>query len=258
MSRIGVYDSGVGGLTVLNECLALPHTFLYLGDSARAPYGTKGKETITRYALECGEFLKSKEIEYLVVACNTVSSFSLLELEKTLQIPVIGTIKPALSVVRTHKDLKRIGIIGTEATIRGGAYERGLLEIDATLKIHKKACPLFVPLVEHGFLEGEIPQKIIEHYLKELKGNVDALILGCTHYPLLKCVIKEYLGSDVLLIDCAVEIGRTLKKDLADTPTTERELRFFVTDDTERFSFHSERFLVGQGVRNFLIEQVVL
>lgn len=258
MSRIGVYDSGVGGLTVLRECLSLSHSFYYLGDSARTPYGTKSKDTIMRYALECGMFLKKKEIDFLVVACNTVSSFCLGELQEKLEIPVIGTIEPALNVLRTHPDIKRVGVIGTEATIRGGAYERGLCEVRDSLKIKTRACSLFVPLVEHGFVTGEIPYRVVEHYLSDFRGEVDAIILGCTHYPLLKEVIQEYVGKEVLLIDCAIEIGKVLSETENLLRTQDDTIHFFVTDDSERFSLHVEKFLDKNKALRFHVEQVVL
>jgi len=209
--KIGVFDSGVGGLTVLNALrAALPSAdFLYLGDTARVPYGGKSKETIQRYSLECSEFLISSGAELLVVACNTASAYALDTLRESFPVPVVGVIEPGVEVALKVSKEKRIGIIGTKGTIQSMVYQNLLKSYGS--EVFAKACPLFVPLVEEGITEGKIVQDVIEYYLQELKGKIDTLILGCTHYPLLKEPIKEFMGN-VNVVDSAEAVAQKVKE----------------------------------------------
>jgi len=260
---IGVFDSGIGGLTVLKEIfMALPgENTIYLGDTARVPYGIRSPETVTRYSFENVRFLTSKGIKLLVVACNTVSSVSLEAIRKSASVPVIGVIEPGASEAVKGTRNKKIGVIGTEATIRSSAYKKAIEAIDSSVQVFGFSCPLFVPLVEEGWTEGEIAMMVAEKYLREAKEKgADTLVLGCTHYPLLKKVITEVMGSDIRLIDSAVETAKRtagiLKKDGMERKTQEKPLReFYVTDSPERFVRVGERFLQQKIER---IEQIAL
>jgi glutamate racemase len=250
-SPIGVFDSGVGGLTALKEIFrVLPdENTIYLGDTARVPYGIRSPETVTRYSLECMNFLIKKNVKLLVVACNTASSVSLEAIRKSVSVPVIGVIEPgAREAVKSTRN-KKIGVIGTEATIRSSAYKKAIEAIDGSVQVFGFSCPLFVPLVEEGWTEGEIAIMVAEKYLKEVKEKgVDTLVLGCTHYPLLKKVISDVMGSDIRLINSAVETAKRtagiLKKDGLERKSKEKPSReFYVTDSPERFVKVGERFL---------------
>ncbi len=207
--KVGVFDSGVGGLTVLR---AIRNRFdridlVYLGDTARVPYGNKSKETVVRYSLECADFLMSKGIDVLVVACNTASSQAMEVLKESLEVPVLGVVEPgvrkALEVTKG-----KLGVIGTQATVKSGAYQK-LLE-RSRVEVISKACPLFVPLVEEGLLEGDIARGVVSMYLEELKEKgIDTLILGCTHYPLLKRLIQDFL-PDVTVVDSSEAVAAEL------------------------------------------------
>ena len=210
---IGIFDSGVGGLTVFKEIVKeYPNTDIYyLGDTARVPYGNKSKETIIRYSLECGEFLKSLNIDVLVIACNTASSYALPILEKYLDIPVIGVILPGVKTALKETKNKKIGVIGTVATIRSNSYKKLLLENDKNLEIFQKPCPLFVPLVEEGMIDNHIARLVVKEYLDELiNKGIDTLILGCTHYPLLKETIKS-LYPNIRIVDSSKATAQFLK-----------------------------------------------
>lgn len=247
---IGIFDSGVGGLTVLKEIsILLPNeNLLYLGDTARVPYGIRSSETVIRYSLECASFLYRKGIKMLVVACNTSSSVSLQVLKEKLPIPVVGVIEPGVrAALKTTKNGK-IGIIGTEATVQSKAYPEKIKSINPSVEVFSKACPLFVPLVEEGIFEGQIVDLVIENYLKEMKhADIDTLILGCTHYPLLKKSIEKYMNG-VQLVDSAKEVALSVKevllsKDLINDKSTSGLKTFYVTDAPERFKKIGEIFL---------------
>jgi glutamate racemase len=255
---IGIFDSGIGGLTVFKEVSAILsfENILYLGDTARVPYGVRSAETVARYSFECTDFLMSKQIKVLVVACNTVSAISLPEIRDRVAIPVIGVIEPGAKAAVAA----RLGVIGTEATIQSNAYFRAIRDLDESIEFFGLACPLFVPLVEEGWTEGDIARLVAEKYLASLKDKgIDTIVLGCTHYPLLKKVIREVLdGSSI--IDSAVETGKALKEVLGEGPLlntsgTQGAHRFFVTDSTEKFVAVGERFL-GRGIRE--IERIQL
>lgn len=245
---IGIFDSGVGGLTVMRQIMnELPHeSILYLGDTARVPYGIRSPETVVRYSIENAEFLSSKGIKLLVIACNTASSVSLQTLRERLDIPVVGVIEPgAREAVRSTRT-KRIAVIGTETTIRSGAYERAIKDIDRTIDVKGIACPLFVPLVEEGWLNGDVVRLVAERYLSQLKyDSFDTLVLGCTHYPMIKDVIADVVK--VRLIDSAIETAKEVKQILMDGDMLNygnRPVReFFVTDAPEKFREMGSRFL---------------
>jgi glutamate racemase len=251
---IGVFDSGIGGLTVVKEIMHLlpSETIYYLGDTARYPYGPRSRENIQKLTLQIADFLLSHKIKMLVVACNTASAHALRFLwEHIKDIPIIGVIEPGAKAAIAQTKNKRIGVIGTEGTIASGAYRDALIRLEPAASVIAKACPLFVPLAEEGFREGEIPQKIADHYLEFLKNeNIDTLILGCTHYPLLESVIQKAVGDDIALIHSAQWTAREIKNMLKTLRITAGEKanafensRFFVTDAPERFCRVGEPFL---------------
>jgi glutamate racemase len=248
---IGVFDSGIGGLTVLKEIVKeMPgEGTIYLGDTARVPYGIRSQETVIRYSFENTRFLFSKDIKLLIVACNTASSVGLDKIKSVVPIPVIGVIEPGAKAAVKATRNKKIGIIGTEATIRSDSYTRLIKAIDGDVEVCGLACPLFVPLVEEGWTEGDITTKIAKKYLKEIKNKgIDTLVLGCTHYPLLKQVISKVMGKGIRLIDSAVEVAKEVKEILEISglkrKQKKRPLReFYVTDSPDRFIKVGERFL---------------
>ena len=247
---IGIFDSGIGGLTVLKEIRReMPHEdVVYFGDTARVPYGTKSKETITRFSIDNVGFLKSFDVKIVVVACNTASSLSLDALHKQFpETPVVGVIEPGAGAAVRATRQGRIGVIGTKATISSGAYEARLKSLDPSIKVYSQACPLFVPFVEEGWLDGEVVMKVARTYLEPLKAfGIDTLILGCTHYPLLTAAIRKVFGDGVALVNSAEETARQVKTLL--TPANDRrhgepDLRFYVSDEPEPFRALGERFL---------------
>ena len=258
-SAIGVFDSGIGGLTVLQKIIeTLPkENTVYLGDTARAPYGTKSVETVLRYSFENTEFLVQKGVKAVVVACNTSTAIALTQLRDSLSIPVIGVIEPGVRRAIKSTKNKRVGVIGTEATIQSGAYTRALKEADGGVEVYSRACPLFVPLVEEGWTDNDVVEMTVKAYLGSLKqSGIDALILGCTHYPLLKKAIREFIGSGVRLVDSAEETAREVETTLKKAVLTRRNGKgihsFFVTDAPDRFIEVGRRFLgekVASAVR---------
>ena len=226
---------------------------IYFGDTARVPYGTRSRETVTKYSIENTEFLMSKGIKALVVACNTVSSISLPLLRREFPVPVIGVVEPGARAAAAATRLKRVAVIGTEATVNSRSYEEAIKAIDASIHVSSIACPLFVPLIEEGWLNGEIVKLTAEKYLLPLRYNdVDSLVLGCTHYPMIKDIIKEVAG--VTLIDSAVETARDVKRVLEDKGMLRRSggegsREFYVTDFPEKFSRVGENFL-GHEILN--------
>jgi glutamate racemase len=256
---IGVFDSGVGGLTVLR---ALRRRFpreamVYLGDTARVPYGTKSAEVVTRYSLRNAAFLASRDIKLLVVACNTSSAVALPALRATLGVPVLGVIEPGARVALRRTRSGVVGVIGTPGTIASGAYQRALTAERPDIQIHARACPLFVPLAEEGWVEGDVPRLVAREYLGPLgEAGIDTLVLGCTHYPLLRGVVAEVLGPGVAQVDSAEatadEVGALLEAGTVgqgDAPA----LRLYVTDLPQRMPELSTRFL---GERIEAAEQV--
>jgi glutamate racemase len=247
---IGVFDSGIGGLTVLKELTALlpGEDFIYLGDTARLPYGTKSNEVIVRYSRENTEFLLAKGIKLLVVACNTSSAVALGEIERHTMVPVIGVIDPgARAAVRASRTGK-IGVIGTEATIASGAYTRAIQNLKPRAEIYTRACPLLVPLVEEGWTDNEIAERTVTHYLESLKASgIDTLLLGCTHYPLLRGMFERVLGPRVKIVDSAIATAAAVREKLAALKLARRggggAQSFFVTETPDRFVRVGRRFI---------------
>ncbi|MEO6872953.1 MAG: glutamate racemase [Chthoniobacterales bacterium] len=210
---IGVFDSGIGGLTVvsaLREILPNERIF-YLGDTARVPYGGKSAATVERYSLEITAMLLEEHCKTIVVACNTASALALPRLEEMSPVPVTGVIRPGAEAAVAATRNGHIGVIGTRATIKSGAYERAIRELDPALLVTARACPLFVPLIEEGWLDGEITERVVRQYLEPLvTEGIDTLVLGCTHYPLLRRTIGRFLGDAVTLVDSAQNCARAV------------------------------------------------
>jgi glutamate racemase len=260
---IGVFDSGIGGLTVLKEIhLRCPNeNTVYLGDTARVPYGIRSPETVIRYSFENSRFLFSKEVKMIVIACNTASSVSLESIRNSVSIPVIGVIEPGAKAAVAATRNKKIGIIGTEATIKSNSYTKAIQAIDRSIEVFGIACPLFVPLVEEGWTDGRIADMIANEYLQGIKrSDIDTLVLGCTHYPLLKSVLSTVMGDGVSLIDSAIETAgeiESILKRLSLLNTSEEACtrEFYVTDSPDKFRTVGERFL-GREIPN--IEKIKL
>jgi glutamate racemase len=263
---IGLFDSGLGGLTVLRELkLSFPwESFTYLGDTARTPYGAKGAETVIRYSKECARFLSGCEIKLLVVACNTASSLALSHLAEECSFPVIGTVDPAVRTALGVSRNEKIGVIGTNATVKSGAYETALKRINPQVMVVSKPCPLFVPVVEEGMFDGTSAEKgivksLVEFYLSPLKeSGVDTLVLGCTHYPLLLSAIAEYMGPEVNIVECSKAIAEDVRKLLPVSSSSGRnpQSRFFVTDEAARFSQLANIFLGSSQVQAVKVQMV--
>ena len=257
---IGIFDSGVGGLTVYRALHAvLPNErFVYLGDTARIPYGTKSLATVERYAVENSRFLDKHGVKLLVVACNTASALALPAIRESVTVDVIGVIEPGAHAAVSASALGRIGVIATEATVQSEAYSKAIARLDRSMKVIETACPLFVSLAEEGWADSNEARSIASSYLKEINGSdIDTLVLGCTHYPILREVIQEMVGPDVRLIDsgeaAALYVSTLLEtKDLARAASAqkvrERKLcddldHFYVTDAAARFARVAEMFL---------------
>jgi len=260
---IGIFDSGVGGLSVLKEVRRVlsREAVVYLGDTARTPYGSKSAQTVTRYARECARFLSGQDIKVLVVACNTVSSLSLHAVEQESGCPVIGTIEPAVRTALEFTRSGRVGVIGTEATVSSEAYGRRLRELSPGLHVFSKACPLFVPLVEQGMLSGEIVDKVVELYLADLRRvEIDTLILGCTHYPLLAGAISRFLGDGVEIVECSRAMAQNLEALLRErgelTDSVSGDETYFVTDEVTRFGKLAGLFLERSAVTAVHVERL--
>ncbi len=245
---IGVFDSGVGGLTVVREIMRqIPNEkIVYFGDTARVPYGSKSKETITRYSRQIVRFLESQDVKAIVVACNTASAYALSELEKEVQIPIIGVVKPGAKVAAETTKNGKIGVIATEGTISSGIYSSYIKEIKQDVTVIGKACPLFVPLVEEGLWEDPVTDEIARRYLTEFTQqdkDIDTLILGCTHYPLIRSTLGRIAGENVTLVNPAYETARELKELLAakgllndkELGLGDNRYRFFVSDKADKF-----------------------
>lgn len=254
---IGIFDSGIGGLTVVKELIKLlpEEHLIYFGDTARIPYGTKSKRLIEQYALEDASFLLQYDIKLLVVACNTASSLALPVLENRLKIPVIGVVKPGAAAAVKISANKRIGVVGTSATINSSSYSKEISLILKDAKVFGQPCPLLVQLVEEGWLDDEITMLTLKKYLEPLlTENIDTLILGCTHYPLLENAIRRVTGPEVNLIDSGRETAKAVKKLLIDLNLLNKagrfaENRYYVSDIPAKFEEIGSRFL-GQPLKN--------
>jgi glutamate racemase len=250
---IGVFDSGIGGLTVVKELSRLlpDEKIIYFGDTARVPYGNKSKETVIHYSLQIAYFLLKKKIKLLVVACNSASSVSLPTLKRHFHIPIIGVIEPGAKSAIASSINDNIGVIGTLGTVSSHSYKKALKKVNRKVKVHQQACPLFVPLAEDGWNKTKIAQEISNEYLKALpKKGIDTLILGCTHYPLLKDVIQNSMGKKVKLIDSGVETAKEVKKILKKKNLLNKHKQsershsvFYVSDFPHKFKEVSQRFL---------------
>ena len=256
---IGIFDSGMGGLTVVKEMRRiLPNEdIVYFGDTARVPYGPKSQETIIRFSIENILFLLKHEVKMIVVACNTSSSVALPTLENHFKIPLLGVIEPGARKAVTMTKNERIGVIGTRTTISSRAYEKYIHKYDSKVKVFSQDCPLFVPLVEEGWFDSSITKDIAEYYLASLKQkNIDSLVLGCTHYPLLKNMIKKVMGKSVTLIDSAKQVAQyakeiLIKENLVGDNNKRGIINFYVSDEPDNFTKNGRKFLGDslQGVR---------
>lgn len=260
---IGVFDSGIGGLTVVRELMRqLPHeSIVYFGDTARVPYGPKSPETVVRYSREITNFLRDQGVKAVVVACNTATAHALPTLKKEYDLPIIGVIEPGSRAAARATKSGNVGVIGTQGTINSRAYERAIAEELPSANIIARACPLFVPLVEEGWLETDATRLIATEYLGGIvEAHVDTLVLGCTHYPLLKRAIGEVVGRQVRLIDSAEETAAETATTLRDQ-SLEREnsgdpdYRFIASDIPDQFLRVGQRFL-GQAIDS--VERVTL
>lgn len=255
---IGIFDSGIGGLTVLRALKeALPdEEAIYLGDTARVPYGTRSPETVVRYSVQAAAFMAEKQVKLLVVACNTASAVALEAIRSACpgaSFPLIGVIEPGVREALRLTRTRRVGVIGTEATIRSQAYTRGLKALDPDIQVFTKACPLFVPLAEEGWEESEVAALVAREYLSGFRDlGVDTLILGCTHYPVIRKVIERTVGEGISLVDSAKATAVTVREVLKERGlirpakaggSGERGDRFYVTDAHERFVKVGSRFL---------------
>lgn len=248
---VGVFDSGVGGLTVVRQMWKiLPmESIVYFGDTARVPYGTKSKETVTKFSVENIEFLMRHDVKLVIVACNTASALSLDFLKRCFKVPVMGVIEPGAKGAIASTRSRRIGVIGTQATISSGSYEKMVKKICPEVFVFTQSCPLFVPLVEEGWTDGKVARDVTYEYLQPLRRkNIDTLILGCTHYPLLKKVIGSVMGRAVKLIDSSEEVANEARgildaNGLLRASGSRPTYKFFVSDEPRRFVNIGERFL---------------
>ncbi len=256
---IGIFDSGLGGLTVVKEMLKiLPNEdIIYFGDTGRTPYGPRSKDIIIEFSRQDTNFLLEQNVKIIVVACNTASAQALDEIKKDYELEMIGVIEPgAVSAVRATKNGK-IGIIGTAGTISSDSYARTINRLDPKIKVFSMACPLFVPLVEEGYLEKKATKQVAEDYLSIFKTNgIDTLILGCTHYPLLKNIIHEVLGKEIVLIDSAEETAQVVYKKLIEMNLLREKTasvlhKFYVSDFPERFHQVARHFM-GDKIQNVI------
>jgi glutamate racemase len=246
---IGVFDSGFGGLTVMSAIIeALPlESLVYFGDTAHVPYGSKSKNIVIKYSREITSFLMRCKVKLIVVACNTASAFALSILQKTLRVPVIGVIEPGSKAAVYASKNKKIGVIGTEGTISSKSYLREINKISQS-KVYQQACPLFVPLVEEGWSRGEITDSVVKKCIEPLLDKkIDTLVLGCTHYPLLKEALEKNVGGNVVLIDSAKATAQEVKNILQKTCLLadvkgKKFLRFYVSDNPEKFQTIGSRF----------------
>ena len=250
-SPIGIFDSGVGGLTVFRALeRRLPNeSLIYLGDTARVPYGTRSVQTVERYAIEDAGFIRSKNVKAIVVACNTASAMAANRLREALDVPVLGVIGPGARRAVAATQSGYVGVIATEGTVASGAYERAMLALNPRLEVISRACPLFVPLAEEGWLDHPVTRQVAEEYLTEMRASrVDTLVLGCTHYPILRPLIDEVMGDHIAFIDSgeavADEVAHLLEsRSLLRQSSVPRTTSFYVTDAAIRFRRVAELFL---------------
>ena len=255
--NLGVFDSGIGGLTVVSQIMkALPNeNIVYFGDTARVPYGAKSEQVIIDYSLQIANFLMSKDIKMLIVACNTATSVAIDVLTAKFDIPVIGVIKPGAKAAAETTKIKKIGVIGTYATVRSDVYSKEIKKIDPNISVISKPCPLFVPLVEEGWIDHQVTKMVAKEYLMPLvDSGVDSIVLGCTHYPIIRKVIQDIVGSKIKLVDSAestaLEIANTLKeKKILNNVNQNPNYQFFVSDFPHKFDEIGTRCL-GRKLEN--------
>lgn len=243
---IGVFDSGVGGLTVVREIMRqIPNeSICYFGDTARVPYGSKTKETVTKFSRQIVRFLKTHQVKTIVIACNTASAYALDELEKEIDIPIIGVVRPGAKVAAEVTKNGKIGVIATEATIGSRIYNRYIQAINNNVTIYGKACPLFVPLVEEGLWQDPVTDEIAKRYLSELIDiGIDTLIMGCTHYPLIRSTIGRVIGEDVTLVNPAYETALELKAML--------QVRGLLNQEAPKLGSNQYQFYVSDAAGKF-------
>lgn len=265
---IGVFDSGVGGLTVAREIMRqIPNErIVYFGDTARVPYGSKSKETVTKYSRQIVRFLETQNVKAIVIACNTASAYALEQIKKEIKVPIIGVVKPGAVTAARATQNGKIGVIATEGTIQSEIYTQYIKELKQDAKVIGKACPLFVPLVEEGLLEDPVTDEIAQRYLSVLiDSGIDTLILGCTHYPLIRSTVGKVMGDKVTLVNPAYETAIELKRLLEDHNILQDEkpalgtnqYQFFVSDGADKFrQFANNIFKYGVlAVKQINIEE---
>ncbi|MGE5372324.1 MAG: glutamate racemase [Solirubrobacterales bacterium] len=248
---IGVFDSGLGGLTVFKALSELvpSESVVYFGDCGRVPYGTKSRETVIKYTFQNIRFLLNQDIKMIVIACNTASANSLELVKNSLDIPIVEVVQPGADKVLRETRNKRVGIIGTAATVASGAYEKAINRADPSVTVFSKACRLFVELVEEGWWDNEIALKVAQEYLMPLKSEeIDTLVLGCTHYPLLQSTIEKVMGDGVKLVNSASEVAKAVKEtiereDIARDSKVAPVYRFYTSDSVEKFEALGGRIL---------------
>ena len=251
---IGVFDSGIGGLTVAREIMRqIPQErIVYFGDTARLPYGSKSRNTIIRYSRQIVRFLRTRQVKAIVVACNTASAYALDTLQQESDIPIIGVVKPGARMAAKASPGGNIGVIGTAGTVGSHIYRDYIQSLRPYAKVFEKACPLFVPLVEEGWRKDPVTEIVARRYLEEMiERKVDTLILGCTHYPLLRSTVRKIMGDDVILInpayETAIELRELLKREGMENQghnkTDENPYEFFVSDEAERFRAFADSIL---------------
>ncbi|MCL2865673.1 MAG: glutamate racemase [Lachnospiraceae bacterium] len=242
---IGVFDSGVGGLTVMREMIRqLPHEkIIYFGDTARVPYGSKSPNIVVHFSKQITRFLLGKQVKLIVIACNTASALALEALQGQFEIPIIGVVIPGARAAIEATQINKIGVVGTDATVRSGIYTKIIQGMQSNIQVLEKACPLFVPLVEEGFKEHPVTEEVIAHYLASMReAEIDAMILGCTHYPLLRSRIMKYLGEKIQIVNPAYETAMDIKGILAAqnlennvAMVDTEQYVFYVSDAAEKF-----------------------
>ncbi|MFH1251279.1 MAG: glutamate racemase [bacterium] len=254
---IGVFDSGLGGLTVVNQLIQyLPQeSIVYFGDTARVPYGTKSPETIRKFAVQITRYLQSQGVKLIVVACNTVSSVAMENVVELSSVPVIGVIQPGARAALQKSKNRRIGVIGTSATVSAGKYNSVLSSIAPDVVVFAQACPLFVPLVEEGWIDSEVTEMVARIYLEPLiRQSIDTLILGCTHYPIIKDTIKKIVDKDIEIVDSAIQTALEVRavlssNNLLNDSGTLPEHLYYVSDFPQKFEDIARR-LLGQPLKN--------
>jgi len=256
---IGIFDSGLGGLTVFEEITKLlpNESIIYVGDTARVPYGTKSKSVVIKFSLQIIRFLIKKNVKMIIVACNTASAYALDECKKIFPVPIIGVIDSGIKCALLKTKNKKIGVIGTEATIKSQIYPKLIKQKDKSIKIYSQACPLFVPIIEEGWFDishRKIINLVAEEYLSPLKKfRIDTLILGCTHYPIIRDIIYDIMGKNVEIISSAKTVAKETKyileqKKLITTSIANPRYTFYVTDDSNKFISLAKRFIIEKNV----------